>query len=73
MLGSAEVHVLRFGRQYICQVWHIAVIHQDRHLLTCRTILRFNWAARKLVRRLDQLGATTFVDNFEADERFNEG
>lgn len=34
---------------------------------------RFNWAARKLIRRLEQLGASTFLDCFEADERFNDG
>jgi sulfite reductase alpha subunit-like flavoprotein len=34
---------------------------------------RFNWAARKLNRRLDQLGATTFFDPFEADEQFPDG
>ncbi|CAM1511227.1 Fc.00g087400.m01.CDS01 [Cosmosporella sp. VM-42] len=33
----------------------------------------FNWAARKLNRRLDQLGATTFADGFEADEQFPDG
>ncbi|KAL9488826.1 hypothetical protein ACSS6W_001103 [Trichoderma asperelloides] len=37
------------------------------------TYLKFNWAARKLVRRLDQLGATTFVDICEADEQFPDG
>lgn len=39
--------------------------------LTCP--FRFNWAARKLNRRLDQLGATTFIDSFEADEQFPDG
>lgn len=34
---------------------------------------RFNWAARKLNRRLEQLGATNFVDGFEADEQFPDG
>ncbi|OAR01126.1 hypothetical protein LLEC1_04459, partial [Akanthomyces lecanii] len=34
---------------------------------------RFNWAARKLIRRLDQLGASTFFDTFEADEQFPDG
>ncbi|KAF4471618.1 NADPH reductase TAH18 [Fusarium albosuccineum] len=33
----------------------------------------FNWAARKLNRRLEQLGATTFIDPFEADEQFPDG
>ncbi|KAI5463124.1 hypothetical protein BGZ63DRAFT_184037 [Mariannaea sp. PMI_226] len=37
------------------------------------TYLKFNWAARKLNRRLDQLGATTFIDGFEADEQFPDG
>ncbi|KAF4344599.1 NADPH reductase TAH18 [Fusarium beomiforme] len=37
------------------------------------TRYRFNWAARKLNRRLDQLGATTFIDPFEADEQFPDG
>ncbi|KOS21446.1 NADPH-dependent diflavin oxidoreductase 1 [Escovopsis weberi] len=35
--------------------------------------LKFNWAARKLVRRLEQLGATTFTDVCEADEQFPDG
>lgn len=34
---------------------------------------RFNWAARKLIRRLDQLGASTFIEPCEADEQFPEG
>lgn len=34
---------------------------------------RFNWAARKLTRRLDQLGATAFMDPCEADEQFPDG
>jgi sulfite reductase alpha subunit-like flavoprotein len=34
---------------------------------------RFNWAARKLIRRLEQLGGQAFFNCFEADERFNEG
>jgi hypothetical protein len=34
---------------------------------------RFNWAARKLNRRLDQLGAATFIDPYEADEQFPDG
>ncbi|KAG5977700.1 hypothetical protein E4U55_006601 [Claviceps digitariae] len=34
---------------------------------------RFNWAARKLIRRLDQLGASTFFEPCEADEQFPEG
>lgn len=34
---------------------------------------RFNWAARKLVRRLGQLGATAFLDLCEADEQFPDG
>ncbi|KAI9167151.1 NADPH-dependent diflavin oxidoreductase 1 [Paramyrothecium foliicola] len=37
------------------------------------TYVKFNWAARKLTRRLEQLGASTFVDGFEADEQFNDG
>ncbi|KAJ4864619.1 flavodoxin domain-containing protein [Trichoderma breve] len=37
------------------------------------TYLKFNWAARKLVRRLDQLGAATFIDAYEADEQFPDG
>ncbi|KAJ2967852.1 hypothetical protein NQ176_g9469 [Zarea fungicola] len=37
------------------------------------TYLKFNWAARKLVRRLDQLGSSTFFDTFEADEQFPGG
>ncbi|KAF0640595.1 hypothetical protein FPSE5266_00928 [Fusarium pseudograminearum] len=37
------------------------------------TYLKFNWAARKLNRRLDQLGATTFIDPYEADEQFPDG
>ncbi|RCI08420.1 hypothetical protein L249_8972 [Ophiocordyceps polyrhachis-furcata BCC 54312] len=37
------------------------------------TYVNFNWAARKLVRRLQQLGATTFFDPCEADEQFPEG
>ncbi|RDA85292.1 hypothetical protein CP532_5914 [Ophiocordyceps camponoti-leonardi (nom. inval.)] len=37
------------------------------------TYINFNWAARKLVRRLQQLGATTFFDPCEADEQFPEG
>ncbi|KAL7788942.1 hypothetical protein V8C37DRAFT_223208 [Trichoderma ceciliae] len=37
------------------------------------TYLKFNWAARKLVRRLDQLGATTFTDAYEADEQLPDG
>ncbi|KAH6607787.1 nadph reductase tah18 [Trichoderma cornu-damae] len=39
----------------------------------CLCRLKFNWAARKLVRRLDQLGATTFLDAYEADEQFPDG
>ena len=34
---------------------------------------RFNWAARKLIRRLDQLGATAFIEGYEADEQFPDG
>ncbi|KAF4974398.1 hypothetical protein FZEAL_8697 [Fusarium zealandicum] len=37
------------------------------------TYIKFNWAARKLNRRLDQLGASTFIDGFEADEQFPDG
>ncbi|OAA81085.1 sulfite reductase flavoprotein alpha-component [Akanthomyces lecanii RCEF 1005] len=37
------------------------------------TYLKFNWAARKLIRRLSQLGASTFFDTFEADEQFPDG
>ncbi|CEI40566.1 NADPH-dependent diflavin oxidoreductase 1 [Fusarium venenatum] len=37
------------------------------------TYLKFNWAARKLNRRLDQLGAITFIDPYEADEQFPDG
>nr|WGZ60624.1 cytochrome P450 [Fusarium tricinctum] len=37
------------------------------------TYVKFNWAARKLNRRLDQLGAVTFIDPFEADEQFPDG
>ncbi|KAF7550079.1 hypothetical protein G7046_g8132 [Stylonectria norvegica] len=37
------------------------------------TYVKFNWAARKLNRRLEQLGATTFTDGFEADEQFPDG
>ncbi|KAL7809897.1 sulfite reductase flavoprotein alpha-component [Trichoderma aethiopicum] len=37
------------------------------------TYLKFNWAARKLVRRLDQLGAAAFIDPYEADEQFPDG
>ncbi|KAM0221558.1 hypothetical protein ACHAQD_005075 [Fusarium lateritium] len=37
------------------------------------TYVKFNWAARKLNRRLDQLGAATFIDPFEADEQFPDG
>ncbi|KND87868.1 NADPH-dependent diflavin oxidoreductase 1 [Tolypocladium ophioglossoides CBS 100239] len=37
------------------------------------TYLKFNWAARKLVRRLEQLGASTFMEPCEADEQFPEG
>ncbi|KAG6004707.1 hypothetical protein E4U54_000492 [Claviceps lovelessii] len=37
------------------------------------TYLKFNWAARKLIRRLDQLGASTFFEPCEADEQFPEG
>ncbi|KAM0669970.1 hypothetical protein ACQRIU_000365 [Beauveria bassiana] len=37
------------------------------------TYLKFNWAARKLIRRLGQLGASAFYDTFEADEQFPDG
>ncbi|KHN98007.1 sulfite reductase flavoprotein alpha-component [Metarhizium album ARSEF 1941] len=37
------------------------------------TYLKFNWAARKLIRRLDQLGASAFFEPCEADEQFPEG
>ncbi|KAH7327986.1 sulfite reductase flavoprotein alpha-component [Stachybotrys elegans] len=37
------------------------------------TYVKFNWAARKLIRRLEQLGAQTFVENYEADEQFPDG
>ncbi|PFH55779.1 hypothetical protein XA68_17626 [Ophiocordyceps unilateralis] len=37
------------------------------------TYVNFNWAARKLVRRLHQLGASSFMDPCEADEQFPEG
>ncbi|TQV96081.1 sulfite reductase flavoprotein alpha-component [Cordyceps javanica] len=37
------------------------------------TYLKFNWAARKLIRRLDQLGASPFYETFEADEQFPDG
>lgn len=34
---------------------------------------RFNWAARKLVRRLQYLGASEFFPSGEADERHDDG
>ena len=37
------------------------------------TFIRFNWAARKLVRRLEQLGALEVFPSGEADERHAEG
>ncbi|KAJ6444343.1 sulfite reductase flavoprotein alpha-component [Purpureocillium lavendulum] len=37
------------------------------------TYIKFNWAARKLIRRMEQLGGTTFVEPCEADEQFPEG
>ncbi|RGP75227.1 nadph reductase tah18 [Fusarium sporotrichioides] len=37
------------------------------------TYVKFNWAARKLNRRLGQLGAATFIDPYEADEQFPDG
>ncbi|KAI6780424.1 NADPH-dependent diflavin oxidoreductase-like protein [Emericellopsis cladophorae] len=37
------------------------------------TYVKFNWAARKLVRRLEQLGANRFFDDGEADEQFEDG
>ncbi|OAA43667.1 sulfite reductase flavoprotein alpha-component [Metarhizium rileyi] len=37
------------------------------------TYLKFNWAARKLIRRLGQLGASTFIEPCEADEQFPDG
>ncbi|UNI21947.1 NAPDH-dependent diflavin reductase, variant 2 [Purpureocillium takamizusanense] len=37
------------------------------------TYLKFNWAARKLIRRLEQLGGTAFMEPCEADEQFPEG
>ncbi|KAF4442523.1 NADPH reductase TAH18 [Fusarium austroafricanum] len=44
-----------------------------KRLLRDSTYVKFNWAARKLNRRLDQLGATEFIDSFEADEQFPDG
>ncbi|PHH64592.1 hypothetical protein CDD81_4203 [Ophiocordyceps australis] len=37
------------------------------------TYLKFNWAARKLIRRLELLGATAFMEPCEADEQFPQG
>ncbi|KEY70950.1 hypothetical protein S7711_00789 [Stachybotrys chartarum IBT 7711] len=37
------------------------------------TYVKFNWAARKLIRRLEQLGATPFFEGYEADEQFPDG
>ncbi|KAK0388580.1 hypothetical protein NLU13_4823 [Sarocladium strictum] len=37
------------------------------------TYVKFNWAARKLIRRLEHLGAQTFFEVCEADEQFNDG
>ncbi|KAH8172787.1 flavodoxin domain-containing protein [Sarocladium implicatum] len=37
------------------------------------TYVKFNWAARKLIRRLEHLGAQTFFEICEADEQFNDG
>ena len=37
------------------------------------TYLKFNWAARKLIKRLEQLGANPFYQNAEADEQFDDG
>ncbi|PHH85500.1 hypothetical protein CDD83_332 [Cordyceps sp. RAO-2017] len=37
------------------------------------TYIKFNWAARKLIRRLEQLGASAFLEPCEADEQFPEG
>lgn len=37
------------------------------------TYVKFNWAARKLIKRLEQLGAASFYQNAEADEQFDDG
>ena len=36
-------------------------------------MVRFNWAARKLHKRLEQLGAEEFYPRGEADEKHAEG
>ena len=43
------------------------------HLTTCAELSRFNWAARKLDKRLKQLGAREIIDACEADEQGDEG
>lgn len=53
---------------------YVKLVQSSYRRLIPRLILsRFNWAARKLNRRLDQLGASTFIDSFEADEQFPDG
>jgi len=41
--------------------------------VSCRPSLRYNWAARKLDKRLKQLGAVEFLPRGEADERHEDG
>ena len=41
--------------------------------MTCAELYRFNWAARKLDKRLKQLGATEIVGACEADEQDDQG
>jgi hypothetical protein len=41
--------------------------------MPCCSSFRYNWAARKLHKRLEQLGAVEFLPRGEADERHEDG
>jgi hypothetical protein len=72
MSGSRELHHLRPGGQFVskvCPPWG------GRSLTWILTDIefRFNWAARKLHKRLEQLGAKEVYPRGEADEQHSEG
>ena len=49
------------------------IILRGLHMAGADSLPRFNWAARKLHKRLVQLGANEAYPRGEADEQHNEG
>ena len=68
---SRELHHIRIGGQFVCTVCcdQLAKIPWTFANIDCR----FNWAARKLHKRLDQLGAKEVYPRGEADDQHEEG